>query len=169
MTAALILMIFLMTSSARTARWTPLGNWLLVATLVWQGAPYTGTSINPARSLGPALLAGHPRHLWVYVVGPLAGALLAAGGVRRVPRPDHAHRGDLSRPALPEHPGHPAPDGARSIPDAVSTRAGVRQPRRALRCSPPSQPGQQPALPSTFTTGRRCRRRLRGRRCDGGL
>jgi len=77
MTASLVLMIFLMTSSVRTARWTPLGNWLLVATLVWQGAPYTGTSLNPARSIGPALLAPELASLWVYLVGPFAGALLA--------------------------------------------------------------------------------------------
>jgi aquaporin Z len=78
MTASLVLMIFFMTSSARTARWTPLGNWLLVAALVWQGAPYTGTSLNPVRSIAPALLAPQLAHLWVYVVGPFGGALLAA-------------------------------------------------------------------------------------------
>ncbi len=78
MTASLVLMIFLFTSNARTARWTPLGNWLLVAALVWQGAPYTGTSLNPARSLAPALLAPELAHLWVYITGPLTGALLAA-------------------------------------------------------------------------------------------
>jgi aquaporin Z len=78
MTASLVLMLFFFTSGARTARFTPLGNWLLVATLVWQGAPYTGTSLNPARSLAPALLAPECAHLWVYIVGPLAGALLAA-------------------------------------------------------------------------------------------
>jgi aquaporin Z len=78
MTAALILMIFFLTSGARTARWTPLGNWLLVASLVWQGAPYTGTSLNPARSIAPALLAPERAHLWVYLAGPCAGALLAA-------------------------------------------------------------------------------------------
>lgn len=77
MTAALVLMIFFFTSHARTARWTPLGNWLLVATLVWQGAPYTGTSLNPARSVGPALLAPQLNNLWVYLAGPIAGALLA--------------------------------------------------------------------------------------------
>ncbi len=55
-----------------------MGNWLLVATLVWQGAPYTGTSLNPARTLGPALLAPEMKDLWVYVAGPLGGALLAA-------------------------------------------------------------------------------------------
>lgn len=78
MTASLVLMIFFFTSHTRTARWTPLGNWLLVATLVWQGAPYTGTSLNPARSIGPALLAPQLANVWVYIVGPCAGALLAA-------------------------------------------------------------------------------------------
>ncbi len=78
MTASLVLMIFFFTSSKRTARWTPLGNWLLVATLVWQGAPFTGTSLNPVRSLAPALLAPELSHLWAYIAGPLTGALLAA-------------------------------------------------------------------------------------------
>lgn len=78
MTASLILMIFFFTSHAPTARWTPLGNWVLVATLVWQGAPYTGTSLNPARSLAPALVAPDLANIWVYIVGPCAGALLAA-------------------------------------------------------------------------------------------
>jgi aquaporin Z len=78
MTASLILMIFFFTSRARTARWTPLGNWLLVAMLVWQGAPYTGTSLNPARSLAPALLAPELANLWVYIASPCAGALVGA-------------------------------------------------------------------------------------------
>jgi aquaporin Z len=86
MTASLVLMIFFFTSSPRTARWTPIGNWLLVATLVWQGAPYSGTSLNPARSLAPAVLAPELAHLWVYLVGPLAGALLAAAIFALFPR-----------------------------------------------------------------------------------
>jgi aquaporin Z len=86
MTASLVLMIFFVTSSPRTARWTPLGNWLLVATLVWQGAHYTGTSLNPARSLAPALIAPELANLWVYLVGPLAGALLAAAIFAMFPR-----------------------------------------------------------------------------------
>lgn len=77
MTALLILTILLMTSSARTARWTPLLLWGLIAALVWQGAPYTGTSLNPARSTGPALLTPHLAHLGLYMAGPLLGSALA--------------------------------------------------------------------------------------------
>jgi aquaporin Z len=77
MTAILVLTILFMTSSPRTARWTPLVLWLLIATLVWRGATYTGTSLNPARSLGPALIAPMWSHYWVYVAGPLLGGAIA--------------------------------------------------------------------------------------------
>ena len=42
------------------------------------GGPVSGASMNPARSIGPALLAGNLAALWLYVVGPLAGAAVAA-------------------------------------------------------------------------------------------
>ena len=45
------------------------------------GIPLTGTSVNPARSIGPALLSGGSAsilQLWVFIIGPLAGAALAA-------------------------------------------------------------------------------------------
>ncbi len=45
------------------------------------GIPFTGTSVNPARSLGPALFVGGESlcNVWVFIVGPLVGGLLAAG------------------------------------------------------------------------------------------
>lgn len=44
------------------------------------GIPFTGTSVNPARSLGPALLAGGDAlaNVWVFIVAPLVGGVLAA-------------------------------------------------------------------------------------------
>ncbi len=44
------------------------------------GGPVTGGSMNPARSLGPALFAGGAAltHYWIYVAGPALGAVLAA-------------------------------------------------------------------------------------------
>ena len=85
MTFLLVLGILVMVSSARTARWTPLFNWILVALLVWRGAGWTGTSLNPVRSLAPASLLPDTAHLWVYVVGPLCGAVLAVGAFALLP------------------------------------------------------------------------------------
>ena len=44
------------------------------------GIPLTGTSVNPARSIGPALLAGGEAlsNVWVFILAPLVGAALAA-------------------------------------------------------------------------------------------
>ena len=44
------------------------------------GIPFTGTSVNPARSIGPALLQGGTAlsQVWVFIVAPLVGAALAA-------------------------------------------------------------------------------------------
>jgi len=44
------------------------------------GISFTGTSVNPARSFGPALLMGGEAlaNVWVFIVAPLAGGVLAA-------------------------------------------------------------------------------------------
>jgi aquaporin Z len=48
------------------------------------GGPISGASMNPARSIGPALVAGHFEHLWLYVVAPVLGALVATFACRCV-------------------------------------------------------------------------------------
>jgi aquaporin NIP len=42
------------------------------------GGPISGASMNPARSLGPALVSGDLHALWLYIAAPLAGAALGA-------------------------------------------------------------------------------------------
>jgi aquaporin Z len=42
------------------------------------GIPFTGTSVNPARTFGPALFNGSLSIYWIFLVGPLAGGALAA-------------------------------------------------------------------------------------------
>jgi aquaporin Z len=39
--------------------------------------PICGASMNPARSLAPAIVSGHLEHLWIYLVAPVLGMLVA--------------------------------------------------------------------------------------------
>ena len=48
------------------------------------GGPICGASMNPARSVGPALVSGHFEHLYVYIAAPIIGVLIAVAGFRCV-------------------------------------------------------------------------------------
>ncbi len=57
------------------------------------GGPISGASMNPARSFGPALVSGTWDHLWLYILGPVIGALVAAFAYELV-------RGERPRPGI---------------------------------------------------------------------
>lgn len=50
--------------------------------------PICGASMNPARSLSPAIVSGHLEHMWIYLIGPIAGAI-ATVGIWHVLKPDN--------------------------------------------------------------------------------
>jgi aquaporin NIP len=63
------------------------------------GGGVTGASMNPARSFGPALIAGEWKDFWVYILGPLAGALAGAFLYQAIRgRPDLAPAPTARRP-----------------------------------------------------------------------
>jgi aquaporin Z len=51
------------------------------------GGPISGASMNPARSLAPALVSGELAGLWIYLTAPVLGALAAVGACRCVREP----------------------------------------------------------------------------------
>jgi len=84
-TFALIAGLLAFLGHPRLRRFTPALFPPLYALLVWIEAPLSGASTNPARSLGPGLVAGAMGGWWVYWLGPLAGTI-AAVALQRAPR-----------------------------------------------------------------------------------
>ncbi|MEU1465871.1 aquaporin [Streptomyces sp. NPDC005727] len=82
-TFLLVALILNLVDRPRLMPYTAAAAGLLVATLVFVEAPVSGTSLNPARSLGPALVGGTWTGWWVYLIAPPAGALAAAVLYRR--------------------------------------------------------------------------------------
>jgi len=78
-TSALIVGLLFFLGQRRLRRFTPLLFPFLYAAMVYLEAPISGTSTNPARSLGPALVSADWRNWWVYWLGPTIGALLGVG------------------------------------------------------------------------------------------
>ncbi len=61
------------------------------------GGPVSGASMNPARSLGPALISWHVQGLWIYFIAPISGATLAVIACK------YLHRGSGGCCNTPEH------------------------------------------------------------------
>lgn len=89
-TFVLVLTIFITAAHVRTRRFTPWTMPFLFSTMAWCEGPVSGASANPARSIGPALIAGIWNEQWIYILGPMLGSALAIAFIRlqivRLPR-----------------------------------------------------------------------------------
>jgi len=88
---AFILMLTVLVFSNRPNlnRYTGLVVALLLVLFITFEAPWSGMSLNPARSFASAFSAGHWAGLWIYFVGPPLGMLAAAETYRRLPGAHH--------------------------------------------------------------------------------
>lgn len=77
LTAIFVFVILVATKKAE--RMAAIAISLTLAGVHFAGIPFSGSSVNPARSFGPALVGAEMTGLWVYFVGPLVGAVLAWG------------------------------------------------------------------------------------------
>lgn len=101
-----------------------IGGYVVLAGL-W-ASPVSDASMNPARSLGPALVSGDLGVIWIYLAGPTAGGLLAVGlawALRGRPSP----AADLAAQGVPEDRspapgGLPVPTGVAGPVDSLEVR-----------------------------------------------
>lgn len=84
LTALLVMVVLLVTHADAAPGFAGLAIGLVLTVIHLVGIPLTGTSVNPARSIGPALFAGPEAlsQLWLFIIAPLLGAVLAVGVVR---------------------------------------------------------------------------------------
>ena len=81
-TFALVFGLFFFLQHRRLRNFTPALFPFLYAFMVFVEANISGTSTNPARSFGPALISGDWHAWWVYWLGPLLGTLLGVAAYR---------------------------------------------------------------------------------------
>jgi aquaporin Z len=122
LTFAFVLVILLVTGRQAAPGFAGLAIGLSLTAVHLIGIPLTGTSVNPARSLGPALFAGGEplAHVWLFIVAPLVGAAIAVF-VARV----------LAVPAVPEA--------------AIAEAGGRPVDRTGVDLPPELEPGAAPA------------------------
>src|SRR5215211_1880812 len=87
MTALLVGVVLAFVSSDRLMRWTPLAIVPVLTAIIWLGSPWTGASLNPARSGGPAVAFGDYADLWLYFAAPAAAGLAVGVLWRRLSMP----------------------------------------------------------------------------------
>ena len=79
LTALLMLVILAVTHRRNEAgKWAGLVIGALIGLEALFGGPICGASMNPARSLGPAIVSLNFQYLWIYVAAPIGGAVAAS-------------------------------------------------------------------------------------------
>ena len=78
LTFFLVNIIFNTAVSGKAGNFAGLAIGLALIFCIVMGGPLTRASLNPARTLGPAIVSGNYADIWLYFVGPLVGAVLAA-------------------------------------------------------------------------------------------
>ena len=81
LTFLLVFVVLMVTEKAAAAGFAGLAIGLSLTVIHLVGIPLDGTSVNPARALGPALFEGGARlgQVWLFILAPLVGGALAAG------------------------------------------------------------------------------------------
>jgi aquaporin Z len=81
LTALFVFIVLRVTSATANAATAAIAIGLTLTIVHLVGIPITGTSVNPARSLGPALIVGGTAlsQVWLFIVAPLVGGAVAAG------------------------------------------------------------------------------------------
>jgi aquaporin Z len=102
LTFVLVTVVLLVTGRAATPGFAGLAIGLTLGAVHLVGVPLDGTSVNPARSLGPALLVGGAplAHVWLFVVAPLVGGAIAAAVVRLFTVPQLAPEETAAEPNI---------------------------------------------------------------------
>jgi aquaporin Z len=81
LTAIFVFVVLRVTSATANAATAAIAIGLTLTVVHLVGIPITGTSVNPARSLGPAAIVGGVAlsQVWLFIVAPLVGGVVAAG------------------------------------------------------------------------------------------
>lgn len=78
LTFILMFTILLVSANSYRSRFlVPVSVGTVIFLEAWIGGPISGASMNPARSLAPALISGQTHYLWVYLISTISGASLA--------------------------------------------------------------------------------------------
>lgn len=118
LTAIFVLVILHSTKSDRYGGSALISIPLTLLMIHFAAIPWSGSSVNPARSLGPALVGDQWHAFWIYVVGPAAGAIIAWIVYTVVIKGDtdfrddvQALRAEVRPPATPPTTGSAPPTG----------------------------------------------------------